>query len=74
MRLRLKQGQSIEQDFNLNEHRPLAGELRHYSLGEAVFFSPKPLPSARMTTQGLGESNQILEINDTYMDIGQSNN
>lgn len=65
--------QSVEQDFNLNDQRPLAGEVRTYPLGEALFFSPKPLPSARVISGGLGESNQILEINDTYMDIGQSN-
>ncbi|MGD8110366.1 hypothetical protein [Vibrio sp. TRT 17S01] len=65
--------QSVEQDFNLNDQRPLAGEVRTYPLGEALFFSPKPLPSARILSGGLGESNQILEINDTYMDIGQSN-
>ncbi|WCP65916.1 hypothetical protein LYZ37_08435 [Vibrio tubiashii] len=65
--------QSIEQDFNLKEQRPLAGEVRTYPLGEALFFSPKPLPSVRVSPNSLGESNQILEINDTYMDIGQSN-
>ena len=41
--------------------------------GEALFFSPKPLPSANVVPESLGESNQIVEINDTYMDIGQSN-
>ncbi|MGD8113226.1 hypothetical protein [Vibrio sp. TRT 17S01] len=65
--------QSVEQDFNLNDQRPLAGEVRTYPLGEALFFSPKPLPSARVIPSALGESNQIVEINDTYMDIGQSN-
>ncbi|WP_391087086.1 DUF6708 domain-containing protein [Vibrio sp. NH-UV-68] len=65
--------QSVEQDFNLNDQRPLAGEVRTYPLGEALFFSPKPLPSARIISGGLGESNQIVVINDTYMDIGQSN-
>ncbi|MGY3572456.1 hypothetical protein [Vibrio paucivorans] len=65
--------QSVEQDFDLSEDRPLAGEVRTFPLGEAWFFSPKPLPSARVTAGGLGESEQILEINDTYMDLGQSN-
>lgn len=65
--------QSVEQDFNLNDQRPLAGEVRTYPLGEALFFSPMPLPSANVIPDSLGESNQVLEINDTYMDIGQSN-
>ena len=65
--------QSVEQDFNLNDQRPLAGEVRTYPLGEALFFSPKPLPSANVVPDSLGESNQILEINEIYMDIGQSN-
>ncbi|MEX0336523.1 hypothetical protein [Vibrio tubiashii] len=65
--------QSVEQDFNLNDQRPLAGEVRTYPLGEALFFSPKPLPSVRVSPHSLGESNQILKINDTYMDVGQAN-
>lgn len=65
---------SVEQDFNLNEDRPLAGEVRKYPLGEAIFFSPKPVPSTNVIPGGLGESNKILEINDVYMDIGQSSN
>ncbi|MDC5853055.1 DUF6708 domain-containing protein [Vibrio europaeus] len=65
--------QGVEQDFNLNDQRPLAGEVRTYPLGEALFFSPKPLPSADVAPSSLGESNQILEINDIYMDLGQSN-
>lgn len=65
--------QGVEQDFNLNDQRPLAGEVRTYPLGEALFFSPKPLPSANVAPDSLGESNQILEINDIYMDLGQSN-
>ncbi|TFH93409.1 DUF6708 domain-containing protein [Vibrio ouci] len=65
--------QGIELDFNLSDQRPLAGEVRAYPLGEALFFSPKPLPSASVIPNGLGESNQILEINETYMDVGQAN-
>ncbi|NOH23845.1 hypothetical protein [Vibrio europaeus] len=65
--------QSVEQDFNLNDQRPLAGEVRTYPMGEAMFFSPKPLPSVRVSPHRLGESNQILKINDIYMDVGQAN-
>lgn len=70
----MKRELSVEKDFNLNEDRPLAGEVRKYPLGEAIFFSPKPVPSANVIPGGLGESNKILEINDVYMDIGQSSN
>lgn len=69
----MTKGQSVEQEFDLNDQRPLAGEVRTYPMGEALFFSPKPLPSARISPHSLGESNQILKINEIYMDVGQAN-
>jgi hypothetical protein len=69
----MKKKQSVEQDFNLVEHRPLAGETRTFPLGQALFFSPKPSPTAKIAPGSWGESNQVVEINDTYMDIGQGN-
>lgn len=64
---------SLESDFNLVEQRPLAGEIRSFPLGDALFFSPKPIPSAKVVSGSLGESNQILAMNDVCMDVGQSN-
>ncbi|WP_345858665.1 hypothetical protein [Shewanella algae] len=55
--------------LDLNATPPYAGELRPFPLGEALFFSPKPLPSA-MDSSALGPSGEVLEINDVYMDIG----
>ncbi|WP_447077738.1 hypothetical protein [Shewanella algae] len=55
--------------LDLNATPPYAGELRPFPLGEALFFSPKPLPSA-MDSSVLGPSGEVLEINDVYMDIG----
>ncbi len=69
----MKKKQSVEQDFNLAENRPLAGETRTFPLGQALFFSPKPSPTAKIAPGSWGESNQVVEINDTYMDIGQGN-
>ncbi|MGY2572291.1 DUF6708 domain-containing protein [Vibrio sp. C8] len=63
---------TLESEFDLSEQRPLAGEIRKFPLGEALFFSPKPIPSTKMVPGGLGRSNQVLKINDVYMDIGQS--
>jgi hypothetical protein len=69
----MKKKQSVEQDFNLAQNRPLAGETRTFPLGQALFFSPMPSPTARIAPGSWGESNQVVEINDTYMDIGQGN-
>lgn len=67
---KLSKENTLEQELNLEERRPLAGEVRRLPLGEALFFSPKPIPSAKVTPGSLGESNQVLGINETYMDIG----
>lgn len=68
-----KNKKNVEQDFNLTEARPLAGETRQFPLGQALFFSPKPSPTATIAPGSWGESNQVLDVNDTYMDIGQGN-
>jgi hypothetical protein len=69
----MKKKHSVEQDFNLAQNRPLAGETRTFPLGQALFFSPMPSPTARIAPGSWGESNQVVAINDTYMDIGQGN-
>jgi hypothetical protein len=69
----MKKKHSVEQDFNLAENRPLAGETRTFPLGQVLFFSPMPSPTARIAPGSWGESNQVVAINDTYMDIGQGN-
>ncbi|NAX18881.1 MULTISPECIES: DUF6708 domain-containing protein [unclassified Vibrio] len=61
------------QDIDLKEFEPKAGYTRKFLTGEAVFFSPKPLPSARIAQETIVQSPEILEINDIYMDIGQRN-
>ncbi len=68
----LSREQILESEFDLSEQCPLAGEIRKFPLGEALFFSPKPIPSTKMAPGGLGRSNQVLKINEVYMDIGQS--
>lgn len=64
---------NIEQDLDLTSQPPKAGEVRSFPLGEARFMSPKPLPTARIEPGSWGESNQVLAVNDVYMDIGQGN-
>ncbi|MDD1783214.1 hypothetical protein LRP49_18765 [Enterovibrio sp. ZSDZ35] len=59
------------QDIDLTELTPKAGDTRNFFAGEAVFFSPKPLPSAKIAKETVVTSPEILAINDTYMDIGQ---
>ncbi|MBV7298186.1 hypothetical protein [Enterovibrio paralichthyis] len=61
------------QDINLEEKMPKAGETRDFFAGEAVFFSPKPLPSAKIDITSVISSPTILECNDTYLNIGQRN-
>ncbi|EEW10186.1 DUF6708 domain-containing protein [Vibrio mimicus] len=61
------------QDIDLKELVPKAGNTRKFLTGEAVFFSPKPLPSAKIASETIVQSPEILEINDTYLDIGQRN-
>ncbi|WP_428845582.1 hypothetical protein [Enterovibrio norvegicus] len=59
------------QDIDLTELTPKAGDTRKFFAGEAVFFSPKPLPSAKIAKETKVTSPEILAINDTYMDVGQ---
>jgi hypothetical protein len=63
-----KPEQQVELD--LKNHRPMAGETRHFSTGEALFFSPVPVPTGQ-TPMDFGGS--FIEVNDTYLDLGSSN-
>lgn len=57
-------------DFDLKNQRPSAGEVRRFATGEALFLAPLPLPTGH-APMDLGGS--FLEVNDTYLDVGQSN-
>ncbi len=63
-----KPEQQIELD--LKNHRPHAGETRRFATGEAIFFSPLPVPTGQIPMD-LGGS--FIEVNDTYLDLGSSN-
>ncbi|WP_392887373.1 DUF6708 domain-containing protein [Pseudomonas migulae] len=56
--------------WDLKNQRPTAGESRHFATGEAVFFSPLPVPTGQ-TPMDLGGC--FIEINDAYLDVGSSN-
>ncbi|KLV05594.1 hypothetical protein ABT56_11325 [Photobacterium aquae] len=71
MKQALRDGQ---QDVDLVGQPPQAGEVRSHVGGEVLFFAPKPLPTAKISEGGIGESNQIIAMNDVYLDFGQSNN
>ncbi|WP_346657327.1 hypothetical protein [Pseudomonas sp. dw_612] len=65
------QSKSTQHDeFNLKHQRPIAGESRRFLTGEAVFFSPLPVPTGQ-TPMDLGGS--FLDVNETYLDVGSSN-
>ncbi|WP_371918383.1 DUF6708 domain-containing protein [Pseudomonas sp. Choline-02u-1] len=57
-------------ELHLKHQRPVAGESRRFTTGEAVFFSPLPVPTGQISMD-LGGS--FLDINDTYLDLGSSN-
>jgi hypothetical protein len=57
-------------DFDLKTQRPSAGEMRSFATGQALFLAPLPLPIGH-APMDLGGS--FLEVNDTYLDVGQSN-
>lgn len=59
-----------EGDFDLKNQRPSAGEMRSFATGQAMFLAPLPLPTGH-APMDLGGS--FLEVNDTYLDVGQSN-
>ena len=59
-----------EADFDLKSQRPSAGEMRSFATGQALFLAPLPLPTGH-APMDLGGS--FLEVNDTYLDVGQSN-
>ena len=57
-------------DLNLKKIRPVAGEKRKFATGEALFFSPLPIPTGNVPMD-LGGS--FVEVNDTLLDVGSSN-
>ena len=59
-----------QDELDLKRHRPTAGETRRFPTGEALFFSPRPVPTGQAPID-LGGS--FLEVNDTYLDLGSSN-
>jgi hypothetical protein len=61
---------SVDDDFDFKKNRPEAGEERSFTTGEAIFFSPLPVPTGQVPAD-LGGS--ILAVNDAYIDIGSSN-
>ncbi|WP_339451358.1 hypothetical protein [Pseudomonas sp. EA_5y_Pfl2_R50] len=63
-----KPEQQVELD--LKNHRPTAGETRRFATGEALVFSPLPVPTGQIPMD-LGGS--FVEVNDTYLDLGSSN-
>jgi hypothetical protein len=60
----------VEPDFDLKQQRPSAGEVRRFATGQALFLAPLPLPTGHIPMD-LGGS--FLQVNDTYLDAGQSN-
>ncbi|MDD1783213.1 hypothetical protein LRP49_18760 [Enterovibrio sp. ZSDZ35] len=58
------------QELDLTQKEPCAGERRKFLAGEAVFFSPKPMPAYHLKSEDTVPSSEILEVNDAYMDIG----
>src|SRR5690606_8076943 len=61
---------SPDSEFDLKSQRPSAGELRSFATGQALFLAPLPLPTGH-APMDLGGN--FLEVNDTYLDVGQSN-
>jgi len=59
-----------QDELDLKHHRPTAGETRRFATGEALFLSPRPVPTGQ-TPMDLGGS--FLDVNDVYLDMGSSN-
>ncbi|WP_371227521.1 DUF6708 domain-containing protein [Pseudomonas sp. QE6] len=59
-----------EDELDLKNQRPRAGELRRIPTGEALFFSPLPAPTGA-TPMDLGGN--FLAVNEVYLDVGASN-
>ncbi|WP_256681166.1 DUF6708 domain-containing protein [Pseudomonas sp. IC_126] len=57
-------------DFDLKNQRPSAGEVRSFATGQALFLAPLPLPTGHAP---MDQGGSFLEVNDTYIDVGQSN-
>ena len=67
-----KKESNANEALDLTNRPPTAGEQRDIPLGQALFFSPLPLPTVEVL--GLGFNCNFLEVNDVYLDIGNSNN
>ncbi|WP_080636217.1 DUF6708 domain-containing protein [Pseudomonas sp. ATCC 13867] len=59
-----------EDELDLKNQRPRAGELRRFPTGEALFFSPLPAPTGA-TPMDLGGN--FLAVNEVFLDVGTSN-
>ena len=57
-------------ELNLKKTRPVAGEKRRFTTGEALFLSPLPVPTGNIPMD-LGGS--FVDVNDTTLDVGSSN-
>lgn len=62
--------QQPQDELDLRNQRPSAGEARRFATGEALFLAPLPVPTGH---QPMDLGGSFLEVNDTYLDIGQSN-
>ncbi|MCC6075596.1 DUF6708 domain-containing protein [Pseudomonas sp. GCM10022188] len=62
--------QQPQDELDLRNQRPSAGEARRFTTGEALFLAPLPVPTGHLPMD-LGGS--FIEVNDTYLDVGQSN-
>lgn len=62
--------QKPQDELDLRNQRPSAGEARRFATGEALFLAPLPIPTGHHPMD-LGCS--FIEVNDTYLDVGQSN-
>lgn len=59
-----------QDELDLRNQRPSAGEARRFATGEALFLAPLPVPTGHLPMD-LGGS--FVEVNDTYLDLGKSN-
>ncbi|WP_318670026.1 DUF6708 domain-containing protein [Pseudomonas capsici] len=66
----MSSSQAQHDEIDLKHNRPEAGEIRRFATGESLFLSPLPVPTGQMPMD-LGGS--FLEVNDTYLDVGSSN-
>ncbi|WP_226299069.1 DUF6708 domain-containing protein [Pseudomonas sp. MM213] len=57
-------------EFDIKQQRPAAGETRRFATGEALFFSPLPVPTGQIPMDFGGS---FVEVNETFLDLGSSN-